>query len=72
MQPTRVTLHQSRPGIIPDSARIYYGDRFSGRFFDHIEMVDGPANPTDWDWMRDHLAPRLAPGATICGRIACR
>lgn len=72
MTPSRVTLHQPKPGTLCDGAvpRIYYGQAFTGRTFEHVEFVDPPISAADWQWLQEHLVPRLAPGATFCGTLA--
>lgn len=71
MNPRRVTLHRAKgDNAYPSGAQIYYGQRFTAAIFEHVEIVDPPQTREDWQWIQEHLVPRLAPGATFCGRLS--
>ena len=71
MTPGRVTLHRATGGpIYPIGTRICYGQLFTAAIFEHVEIVDPPKYAGDWQWIQEHLVPRLAPGATFCGRLS--
>lgn len=67
-EPRRVKVYQpnadARHGS-PHGVEVYYGQRFSGAIFDHIELVDPPKTAADLAWIREHLMVRIAPGGKL-------
>lgn len=65
-EPRRVKVRHKQPGDnYEDRNKIYYGQRFSGAIFDHIELVDPPKTEAGNVWIREHLMTRIAPGGKL-------
>lgn len=41
------------------------GERFSGAIIDVARLNRHPATARDWDWVAEHLAPRITPEGVI-------
>ena len=66
MSARRVKLYEKQPGdTYGHDAKVYYGQRFSGAIFDHVEIIDHPQSISDLEWIEEHLKTRIAPGGTI-------
>lgn len=52
------------PNAEPEVAPVY-GQAITGRAFVGVVIVPIPETDEELRWLRDHLIPRLAPGASI-------
>lgn len=57
--------HPTRDTRAGSNGTVYYGQRFSGAIFDHIELVDPPRDIIDHKWIFEHLLTRIAPGGKL-------